>query len=49
LIPAKEGRHPVEIILGIYLSALTNKPVKLPLKNSVDVIKEINKIKQKGF
>lgn len=49
LISAKEGRHPVEIILGIYYSALTKKPVNLPLENSYDVLKGIEEIKGRGF
>lgn len=49
IIPAEEGRHPVEIILAIYLSSLTGKPVKLPLESDEEVLKEIEKIKGKGF
>ncbi|ADQ45131.1 oxidoreductase domain protein [Caldicellulosiruptor kronotskyensis 2002] len=49
LIPAEEGRHPVEIILAIYLSSLTGRPVKLPLESDEEVLKEIEKIKGKGF
>lgn len=49
LIPAEEGRHPVEIILAIYFSSLTGKPVKLPLESDEEVLKEIERIKGKGF
>jgi len=49
LIPAEEGRHPVEIILAIYLSSLTGKPVKLPLESDIEILERITQIKGKGF
>ncbi|MEZ0536489.1 Gfo/Idh/MocA family protein [Caldicellulosiruptoraceae bacterium PP1] len=49
LVTPREGRNALEIILAIYYSAVTNKPIKLPLASSVEIIEELKKLKGKGF